>query len=325
MVKRPAILVTGVGAVVGYGIVESLRRSGLDVRIVGMDIHQDAYGRFVADDFVQAVLASDEMFVPFVQRVVAEHQVDLIIPGIEQDLFALWLHRTRIPTQIVLNSDLCLGLSKSKLDTFHFFNDLAQPFVIPTLHGCSYVECVSRLGLPFILKPSSSYASKGMVLIHTALDFEFHTARIGVGQCIYQRRIGSDDEEYTISVFGDGRGAYFDSIVLRRRLSQEGATQKACLVEDDAAIRECVDAVCRLVKPFGPTNLQVRKEHGAVFLLEINARVSSACSIRSLMGYNEPEMCVRHFLLHETLQPTRKRRGTVVRFIADHFADDERR
>ena len=36
------------------------------------------------------------------------------------------------------------------------------------------------------------------------------------------------------------------------------------------------------------------------------------------MGYNEPEMCVRHFLLGEAIVPAPKIPATVVRYIADH-------
>ena len=36
------VLVTGIGAIIGYGIIKSLRVSGLNVNIVGMDIYRDA-------------------------------------------------------------------------------------------------------------------------------------------------------------------------------------------------------------------------------------------------------------------------------------------
>ncbi|MBL0220216.1 MAG: ATP-grasp domain-containing protein, partial [Myxococcales bacterium] len=121
--------------------------------------------------------------------------------------------------------------------------------------------------------------------------------------------------------FGDGKGSYVDSIILRRRLSQDGSTGKAWFVADDAAIRSTVDSVFKLLSPVGPTNVQLRKQDGVAYLLEINPRISSACSIRTHMGYNEPEMCVRYFLGKETLRPTAKRPGSVVRFLDDHFVE----
>lgn len=319
MAKQSTILVTGVGAVIGYGIIKSLRKSELPLRIVGMDIYPDAYGRDLVDDFVQAVPAASEGYLPFVQRLVSEHNIDLVIPGIEADLYALWRYRADVPARVVLNTDRCLELSRSKLETARYFAD--QPFVIPTLHSCAYTECVARFGLPFIFKLVSSHASKGLTLIEDAAQFDYYTARAGVGKCVYQRRVGSDDEEYTVAAFGDGQGGYFDSIILRRRLAQDGSTARAWFVADDTAIRSTVDTVFSMLKPVGPTNVQIRKQDGVAYLLEINPRISSACSIRTRMGYNEPEMCVRHFLWKETLKPTVKRPGAVVRFVEDHFVE----
>ncbi|MEK7866794.1 MAG: ATP-grasp domain-containing protein [Planctomycetota bacterium] len=322
--RRHNILVTGVGAIIGYGIVKSLRRSKLDCRVVGMDLLKDAYGGFLADHFAQAVPADSDEYVPFLRGLVAAQQIDLIIPGCEQDLYSLWEHRHQVPTRIVLNNDLCIRLSRNKLDTYRYFSQIDAPFAIPTLHDCTYAECVSRLGSPFILKLASSYASKGLQIIHSAEEFERHVAEVGASRCIYQRRVGNDEEEYTVGAFGDGRGSYFDSVILRRRLSREGATQVAVWVEQDHAVTDCVDSIFSTLKPVGPTNIQIRVEDGRAYLLEINPRISSTCSIRTAIGYNEPEMCVRYFLLGEACGVAPKRALKAVRYIEDHLIDVHR-
>ena len=311
------ILVTGVGAIIGYGIINSLRQTKLPLRIYGTDIYPDAYGGALADQFIVGVKAYTEDYLAFVERTVAEHSIDLIIPGIEQDLYSLAEHHARVPTRIALNSELPIRLSKNKLHTYEHFAALGKSFVIPTLHDCSYEECVAQLGSPFVLKPYSSYASKGLEIIHSREDFVFFSAR-QQQQCVYQRLVGSDDSEYTVGVFGDGAGGYADSLILRRTLSKEGATAKAWLVPADDAITACVDEICRLLRPVGPTNIQLRKEGEHVYLLEINPRISSSCSIRTAMGYNEPELCVRHYLLGEPIVAGPKTPASVVRYIADH-------
>ena len=311
------ILVTGVGAIIGYGIINSLRHSNLPLRIYGTDIYPDAYGGSLADHFIPGVKAYSAEYRAFIECTVAEHGIDLIIPGIEQDLYSLFEHRAHIPTRIVLNSELPIRLSRNKLHTYEHFAALGRAFVIPTLHDCSYEECIAQLGLPFVLKPYSSYASKGLEIIHSREDFDFFSAR-QERQCVYQRLVGTDDSEFTVGVFGDGAGGYSDSIILRRTLSKEGATAKAWLVPVDAAITACVDEICRLLRPVGPTNIQLRKEGEQVYLLEINPRISSSCSIRTAMGYNEAELCVRHYLLGEPIIAGPKTPASVVRYIADH-------
>ncbi len=311
------VLVTGVGAIIGYGIINSLRQTSLPLRIYGTDIYPDAYGRSLVDHFVPGVKAYSDGYIEFVERTVREHSIDLIIPGIEQDLYSLAAHRERVPTRLVLNSDLPIRLSRNKLHTYEHFAALGKTFVIPTLHDCSYEECVAKLGSPFILKPYSSYASKGLEIIHSREEFVFFSGR-QQQQCVYQKLVGTDDSEYTVGLFGNGAGGYADSLILRRTLSKEGATAKAWLVPDDAAITACLDEICRLLAPVGPTNIQLRKDAEHVYLLEINPRISSSCSIRTAMGYNEPEHCVRHYLLGEPIVARPKTPANVVRYIADH-------
>src|SRR5690242_6982667 len=83
------ILVTGVGAIVGYGIIRSLRASRFPVRIVGMDIYPDAVGQHWCDTFEQAVRADDPRYCEHVAALIRRHSIDLVIPGIEQDLYRL--------------------------------------------------------------------------------------------------------------------------------------------------------------------------------------------------------------------------------------------
>jgi len=310
------ILVTGVGSIIGYGIIGSLRRSEISTRIIGIDINSDAYGRWVSDHFITGVRASSQDFIPLINRISEDYKIDLVIPGIEQDLFALWDNRDRIKTRVVFNSDVCIGLSRNKYETYRYLSQF-DIRLIPTLKDSSYKDCVNVLGLPFLLKPLSSSASKGIETIYNEDEFNFYT-RKNAGCCIYQKIVGSPESEYTVAVFGNGAGQFFDYIILKRKLSGEGATQKAVMTEDED-ILDYVKHLCRILKPEGPTNIQLRKEGSKVYLLEINARISSACSIRTLMGYNDPEMCIKYYLINQKIKPSNKIPGKVIRYISDNF------
>jgi carbamoyl-phosphate synthase large subunit len=311
------ILVTGAGAIIGYGIINSLRESGLPVKIVATDIYNNAYGQHIADKFYKGVLASCESFIEFINSIVEKEKIDLIIPGIEQDLYAFHKNIGKLNCKVVMNNDLCIEISKSKLATFEYFKEHSNIKLIPTLHRVSYEDCVQNLGVPFILKPISSYASKGIQIIKSHDDFDFYLKNIN-NHCIFQKIIGTQDDEYTISIFGDGRGDYLDNIILKRYLSQEGATSFAEVIENDL-ITEYVNKIVFLLKPEGPTNIQVRREKNEIFLLEINPRISSACSIRSAFGYNEPAMCLKYYITNETLISSKKKKGKAIRFICDQI------
>lgn len=310
------VLVTGVGSIIGYGIIDGLRKSSVPVTITGIDIYDDAYGSVLADNFVQGVRADSPGFIDFINQVVRRYNIDLVIPGIEQDLYALWDNRDKVATKVVFGNPLCMQMAKDKLYTYQWLKD-KDIRLITTLHNSSFQECSEKLGLPFLLKPILSSASKGIERINTAEEFDFYTRR-AANQCIYQQIVGSMEEEYTASVFGNGQGELFDVIILKRKLSGEGATSKAIFVENPVLLAY-IRNICAHLKPEGPLNIQMRMADGLVYLLEINSRVSSSCSIRTAMGYNEPEMCVKYYLMGEAIKPAPRIPGRAIRFIADYF------
>jgi carbamoyl-phosphate synthase large subunit len=310
------VLVTGVGSIIGYGIIDGLRKSSIKTDITGIDIYEDAYGGVLCDKFIKGVRADSDTFIDFINQIISENKIDLIIPGVEQDLYKLWANKEKIKTKIVLNSDLCLSLSMDKLRTFEYLSNFNID-LIPTLHDCTFRECAQEFGLPFLIKPVSSSASKGIEVITNEKEFEFYTYKLS-GKCIYQKIVGTNETEFTISAFGNGEGDILDYTILKRTLSREGATNKAVLLDDDD-ILSYVKRLCEILKPVGSLNIQLRKEGSKVYLLEINPRISSSCSIRTLFGYNAPEMCLKYFLTKEPIVPRPKIHGKVVRYIADYL------
>src|SRR5271155_4521825 len=106
------ILVTGVGAVIGYGIVRSLRASKFPVRIVGMDIYADAVGQRWCDVFEQAVRADDPRYPEHVAELILRHSIHLVIPGIEQDVDRLNAESLAAP---IANTSARFALNHSDL------------------------------------------------------------------------------------------------------------------------------------------------------------------------------------------------------------------
>lgn len=311
------VLVTGVGAIIGYGIINALRQQNkYPTKIVGMDIYDDAYGQFLCDKFYVAERADSPIYLQFINDLIAKEHINLILPGIEQDMYRLFELKDNINTKVVLNNELLINLSKDKLETYKYFHD-NKLNVIPTLSQASYEECVENLGSPFLLKPRTSYASKGIHKIYSKEEFNFYNKNKDAN--IFQRIVGSDGEEYTIAVFGKADGSYADYIILKRKLAQTGATDKATLIPQDDEIMSYVDEICKLTKPNGPTNIQLRKEGDKVYLLEINPRISSACSIRTGMGYNDPLKCIEYYLHGCFMAPEKKKELHAVRFISDYF------
>jgi carbamoyl-phosphate synthase large subunit len=317
------VLVTGVGAIIGYGILRSLRQASRPLRLIGADIYADAVGQAWVDDFVQAPLTADTDYLAWLEKTIIDKRVDMVMPGIEQDLYCFAANRSffrRLGVAVVLNSDLLMTLTADKWLMHEELKRIGSAARIPSSLSGDFASLARDLGTPFLLKPRKSYASKGLVKVSTPAEFAGHSANLGT-HLMAQPVIGSDDEEYTIAVFGDGSGQAKASIALRRRLAPDGSTAKAW-VASPPGLEGAVASLCAHFKPVGPTNLQFRKDGADWKLLEINPRISSTTSIRTAFGYNEPEMCVDYFVGGKTITQPVLRQGFAARYIEDRIVYD---
>jgi len=322
--KPITVLVTGVGAIIGYGLINSLRQSRYECRIIGIDIFHDAVGQKWCDKFIQGVRADSESFIDFINDIVAKEKVDLLIPGIEQDLKALieGFDRLDHSAQYVLNNKALYKTFDDKKQTYKFLEGTADLIPYIDYSETLFEEAEAAFGLPFILKQDVSYASKGVAAIHDRKEFDFYIERFGSG-CMAQKKLEIKDREYTCSLFGLGDGTFVNPIALRRELSQEGATKKAVNVKVNEILLDTMTRICQKCQFEGPTNLQFIEYEGKYLLLEINGRVSSSTSMRTLFGVNEAEMCIDHYLMGVRPETKEQRYGTIMRYIGDAYFDSD--
>lgn len=311
------VLVTGVGAVIGYGIVRSLRARERPARIIGMDIYADAAGQRWCNHFERAVPAAAPEYPDFIRSLIQKHSVDLVIPGIEQDVSRMVMERAAwndLDVKFMLNNPSLVALCADKWHTACSLAGAGFPMIKTRIEG-SFDELAREFGIPFLLKPRRSYASKGIQIIHTESDLDYWRKKLG-DNFMVQEIVGDDESEYTVAAFGYGDGACGQKLILQRKLSGEGATAKARVVSI-AELDTIVDDLAMHFKPDGPTNFQFRLHAGQFLLLEINPRLSSSTSLRAAFGYNEAEMCVEYYL--EGIRPAERiiRPGRAVRYIED--------
>ena len=311
------ILVTGVGAIIGYGIISSLNKSKYKCRIIGMDIYNDAAGQVWCDEFVQAILASDEKYITFLKSIIDKYQIDLVFFGTEQEIQKCFCCKEELGdyyNKLVINTKDAIELSEDKWNTACYLKNHGINYIKGSI-SCDFEEAKQLFGLPLLLKPRKSYASKGIIKARTKDEFDCWKKEQGE-QFMVQELIGDDEHEYTAATFAFGDGSCIQPIVMKRKLSKAGATDKA-VVESVPGIDAEIYKIVMALKPVGPTNFQFRLHHGNYLLLEINPRISSSTSIRTAFGYNEAEMCIEYFL--EKRKPTNKkiRTGRAYRYITE--------
>ncbi len=317
------VLVTGVGAVTGYGVVRSLRAAIPGVQILGADIHIDAVGAHWCDAFVPAPLSLAEDYPDWLITTCALRGVDLVLPTLDADLdrFAHGTLAEDLPCAVALNSPDAIRVSRDKreLGLAMQGDPACIPWVDLTDAGSrNYEALAAALGVPFLLKPRHGYGSRGQVRVDTPADL---TTVEDLAACVAQQIVGSDEEEYTIAVFGDGRGAAPARIAMRRRLADEGTTRRVEVVAPPPDLDAVIDRTAAAFSFRGPTNLQLRRVGQVWYLLEINSRVSSSTSLRARFGFNEAAMTVDFFLHGRVPDQPRPCHGVAARYLEDVVLD----
>lgn len=309
---------------IGHGIVKSLRDSQFNINLIGASIYDDFAAKCLCDFFEKAPLTSDMAYIDWLIKIVDKYKVDLIMPGIEDDIFKLAENASMLEAlgvSVLINNTDLISFCKDKWKFYSFLNDRKIPYLIESSLSDDFGYLVEKFGLPFILKPRCGSSSKGIVKVNSQNVFDKYKGEVG-SRLMVQPIVGNDDEEYTTSAFCDGVGGFYAIITLKRKLSKHGYTEKAEVVEFDK-INEAVLLFCKTFKPVGPTNFQFRVHGGDLKLLEINPRISSSTSIRTAFGYNETKMSVEFFLEKKIINQPVIRKGKAIRYVEDLIIYDE--
>ena len=314
------VLVSGASGIVGYGVLRSLRQSGLDLFLVGTSIYDDSVAPAFCDVFELAPLTNDESYIEWLLAMVRNHDIDLLIPSIEVDVYKWAEHAPEIHAAgaiPLLNNLELLRLCSDKWLFYQRLKASGLHCVIESSLEKDFAVLEAEFGLPFLLKPRQGFASQGIVRVSSPESYCDYAEDMG-SKLMAQPIMGDESEEFTIAAFCDGHGGYFNSIALRRRLSHLGFTEKAEVV-DTAEFESTIKELCQVLHPLGPTNFQFRMRNDCPKLLEINPRISSSTSIRTAFGYNESAMAIRYFLEHTTPAKPTITRGRAVRYTDEYI------
>jgi carbamoyl-phosphate synthase large subunit len=312
-VKR--ILVSGASGIVSYGVLRALRLASQDSFLVGTSIYDNSVAPAFCDVFEQAPPTHAPHYLDWLLSTLRRQRIDLLIPGIEIDMYHWVEHVPQILATgalPLLNEPSLIALCKDKWSFYQRLLAAGVGCAIDSSLEQDFASLVEKFGLPFLLKPRQGFGSKGIVRVTSEEIFLMHRADIGP-TLMAQPIVGNDEEEFTTSAFCDGRGGYFASMTLRRTLSRDGFTDTA-VVADPTEFGPALDELCSLFRPLGPTNFQFRRCAQGLKLLEINPRISSSTSIRTAFGYNESAMALDYFLDQRNPVQPPIRRGRAVRY-----------
>ncbi len=313
------VLISGASGVVGYGILKSLKKSGLDLFLYGSTIYTDSIAVAYCDEVLICPKTTEKDYISWLLETIKKHSINILIPSIEDDMICWDNNRetiTKLGVKIILNNSELIKLCSDKWIFYKVLQKFIPEITIPTFED---INCVS---FPLIAKPKRGFGSKGLYRIYN--DDQLQNFKLTKHtEYIYQPLIGDDENEYSVSGFFNDKSELLNFFPIKRKLASAGYTESA--VYEDIGFKQVLIKIADTFKPIGPTNFQFRTDKGELKLLEINPRISSATSIRTLLGYNESKFSIEYFYLNSSVNIKKNLKFSnlkVIRYIEDYLVDD---
>ncbi len=349
MTEPVSVLITAIGGG-GHGeqILKALRLAdGGKYYIFGADMNPHCPQFALADVAMTLPRGTDPEYVDAVLDVCRRNAIRVVFHGCEPELKVMSRARARFAEADILlpiNPPGVIETCMDKRATADFLQAAGfEPPRFVELHRPEDVGTVDWF--PVIAKPSvggggsaDCYIAQTPEQLRLLADY----LELGTGwrQFFVQEYVGAPDAEFTVGVLHDLDGNFLNSIAVHRELKSQLNIRVRVpnrtgrrelgeqLVVSSGISHGRVDRYPEVTGPCeriahalgvrGAINIQCRLVDGAVKVFEINPRFSGTTSIRALMGYNEPDVLIRHHLLGDAVAPRFPyRTGMVLRSLSE--------
>ena len=136
-----SVLVTGVGGMVGQGILRNIRSLDQDIALHGTDIRAVSAGNHLCDSTHVVPYAYDPAYVPAIARLASELGIDLVIPSTDYECYYLAKHAKEVGAAVAASPAEVSAICLDKFKTHAAFRAHGIPFArapwrAPSSGGC---------------------------------------------------------------------------------------------------------------------------------------------------------------------------------------------
>jgi carbamoyl-phosphate synthase large subunit len=319
------VLVTGAGAVLGQGILRSIRNKKDGYFIHTADPDPRSTGHWLGDKAHTIALANDKNFIAIIEEIIEKEKIDAILIGTDAELPVFSQSKEyleqKYPVKIIASNEEVIRIANDKWLTAAFLKDNNFEFPLSYMTGdAKGMQHLKDLNeYPYIAKPIDGARSKGLVMINTEKDLNEVCSY--ENNLVVQEYISGDDGEYTSGclVF-DGK---CHAVVTLKRDLRDGNTYRAYFEESYKQFDGFIEKVSEKLNVFGPSNFQFRIRNGVPVIFEINSRFSGTTPIRDFFGFNEVIATLEYVLENKKIEKPVLKEGLVMRAWSDIFVDAE--
>ncbi len=340
--KPITVLVTGVGGG-GHGrqVMKALKMASTNYRIIAADMSSASYGLFDADISYVIPPASHQDYIKTLINICKKESAKVVITGSEPELLEVAKNKSFLAAHGIIALVNPLEVVQICTDKFRCFEFLSDKGIkCPRFMLIERKEDVDKIDFyPLVIKPS--IGSGGSNFVFLALDrneakfFVNYLKKQGYIPLL-QEYVGSYEEEYTVGVLRLDRGRIVGSIALKRiitsglssRFKMRGDNAEQYIIssgisqgifDDYPQVRKAAESIANVLGSVGSINIQCRNTEDGVLPFEINPRFSGTTSLRSLVGFNEPDILIRYYLFNEIPDKIEYKNGYVIRELAEKY------
>lgn len=310
--KRANVLVTGVGGIVGQGIIKCLNmanddeRSSLWYGIIGANASPFAAGLFMVKKGVIIPKANDDKYIASLINIIKGNKITAVYVGTDPELVIISKNKKFIEEEtsakVLVNPLNVIDIARDKWKTFRFLKENSFPCAESSI-PVYLTSFLDRHKFPLVVKPREAFGSLQFHVVNDRLELDYAISNIV--KCgwrpIIQEYLAGEDNEYTTGVLIDSEHSRVISSVSIQKYLKFGQTYKA-LIDDFIEIRKLSEKISLTLGARGAVNIQSKLSDGINKVFEINPRFSATCPMRAVAGINEPDLHYRNVVLGQTLK-----------------------
>lgn len=287
------VLVTGAGGTGGMASIQALQQT-TDFTVVGADMNPKAVGLYAADDAVVVPPATDDEYVERMRDHVAAHDVDAVLPLVDEEVAQVADLRAAAPDTAFVAPKA--QFVETCLDKYRLMTELDNAGVaVPETWTVEEALDLDERAYPLVLKPRTGRGGRGVGIVESpdALREELADTTDSRKDLLLQEYI--DGVEFTTSVVCT-TGNDVLSVVPKEAVQKDRSTVHG-VTRDSSAVAASCQQIADRFEPSGPINVQQMCDNdGVPHVIEINPRFSSSTCLTVAAGVNELDLLIRDSL-----------------------------
>lgn len=300
---KKSIIVTGIGGVVGQGILRNIVDLALDVDIIGVNVTKVSSGNYLCNRVYEVPFSYDNAYIPAMLEICKKENAALIIPSTDYESFYLAENEALFDCHVAASAAEITKMCLDKFSNYKGFSNYDIPFaqsVLPSAYTGQFNTC--------IVKPREGRGSRNIFINPTKPESFDDT---------YVVQEYLEGPEITTTFYVRKDGTLHGLITFVRELEQ-GNTAKAEVVSDyDEEMQNIIRKMLLHYHFRGSCNIQSRVTANGIIPFEINCRISGTNSIRSQFGFKDVAYTVQEYFLNETPEAPSVQPGTALRVMLD--------